>query len=329
MALAIPSVGHYVYAMTAISDSTSSPPLPAGSLPTASIDDIRYLIVFAKVAEAGSFSRAAGALGLSTATASQHVTRLETRLGTALLYRNTRKLSLTADGERLLETARAMLVLYEQALPEFPKQASRSQMLRVAMPAILHRSPLMTALAGFMAMRCDVKLHLHSSENRNDLVGESIDVAFRAGALADSGLRSRLVFAIDRITVAAPGLLRSHASLTHPLELANLPWIGLSMRPNERRYVHRSGAAEQFSYTPRIIVDSVEAAYELCKRGLGIAAPPRFLVAEDSQAVEMVHVLPEWALDPLPVHAVWPPNLSRHSLAHALVESVCESLVAG
>ena len=75
------------------------------------IDDIRYLIVFAKVAEAGSFSLGADALGLTTATTSAHVSRLERRLGTALLYRNTRKLSLTQDGAAVLETAKGMLAV--------------------------------------------------------------------------------------------------------------------------------------------------------------------------------------------------------------------------
>ncbi|MEZ0534135.1 LysR family transcriptional regulator [Enterobacter sp. KB-221C9] len=69
------------------------------------IDDIRYLIVFAQIAEAGSISGGAEALGLTTATASTHLSKLEKNLGCALLYRNTRKLSLTHDGANLLETA--------------------------------------------------------------------------------------------------------------------------------------------------------------------------------------------------------------------------------
>lgn len=79
------------------------------------IDDIRYLIVFAKIVERGSISGGAAALGLTTATASTHLSRLEKNLNSALLYRNTRKISLTQDGISLLETARSMLELYERA----------------------------------------------------------------------------------------------------------------------------------------------------------------------------------------------------------------------
>ena len=78
------------------------------------IDDIRYLIVFAKIVERGSISGGAAALGLTTATASTHLSRLEKNLNSALLYRNTRKISLTQDGISLLETARSMLELYEK-----------------------------------------------------------------------------------------------------------------------------------------------------------------------------------------------------------------------
>ncbi|MCS5969348.1 LysR family transcriptional regulator [Klebsiella variicola subsp. variicola] len=105
------------------------------------IDDIRYLIVFAKIVERGSISGGAAALGLTTATASTHLSRLEKNLNSALLYRNTRKISLTQDGISLLETARSMLELYEKGVIEF-KQRSISTVgkLRISLPAVFKRS---------------------------------------------------------------------------------------------------------------------------------------------------------------------------------------------
>lgn len=97
------------------------------------IDDIRYLIVFAKIVESGSVSGGAAALGLSTATASAHLSRLEKNLNSALLYRNTRKLSLTQDGESVLETARSMLELYEKGVIEFKQRSvSTAGKLRIS-----------------------------------------------------------------------------------------------------------------------------------------------------------------------------------------------------
>lgn len=313
-----------------MSTATTNPPstLPDGTLPAATIDDIRYLVVFAKVAECGSFAGAARALGLSTATTSQHVSRLEARLGAALLYRNTRNLSLSADGARLLETAQSMLALYEQGLLGFRQRSHAGSQLRIALPAVLLRSPLLPALAACMRAHPDVRFHLQSTDLRNDLIDESIDLAFRIGDLADSGLRARTVFSLQRCVVASPSLLHPGALPSHPTQLADLPWIGLSMRPHERHFVHASGEVCHFRYAPRIQVDSVELAYQLSKQGLGLAAPPDFLVQTDPSHDALIRLLPEWSLEALPVHAVWPANLSKRSLAYSVLESVNAALAS-
>jgi DNA-binding transcriptional LysR family regulator len=159
------------------------------------IDDIRYLIVFAKVAEAGTFSAGAEALGLTTATASAHVSRLERNLGTALLYRNTRRLSLTRDGEAVLETARGMLSLYQSGVVAFKSApAGAREALHVAIPAALMDGPFMAALATFVVAHPDLDISLRCRDSREDIVGESIDLAFRIGELADSSLKARKVF---------------------------------------------------------------------------------------------------------------------------------------
>lgn len=102
------------------------------------IDDVRYLIIFAKVAELGSLTGAADALDLSVSTVSSHLSRLETNLNAALFYRNTRKITLTSEGASLLNTASAMLELYEQGMLEFKQRTvSTTQTLRVAVPAVL------------------------------------------------------------------------------------------------------------------------------------------------------------------------------------------------
>jgi len=303
-----------------------SPRPAAGSLPSTSIDEVRQLLVFAKVADCGSFAAAAKALGLSTATTSQHVNRLERRLGTALLYRSTRKLSLSDDGARLLETAQSMLALYEHSLLGFHARSHAGAQLRIALPAVLLRSPLLRALSECMREHAEVRFHVHSADTRSDLIGESIDLAFRIGELTDSGLKAREILRLQRCVVAAPSVLEGPAPPLHPRELAQLPWIGLSMRAHERRFVHASGEEFSFRYTPRVQVDSVELAYELAKQGLGLAAPPDFLLQSDPEGARLQRLLPEWSLPPLPVHALWPGNVGRHSLAHVVVEAVAERL---
>ena len=292
------------------------------------IDDIRSLIIFAKVAEHGSLSGAADALDLAVSTVSAQLSKLEVNLGAALLYRNTRKLTLTGDGEKLLETAGAMLALYEQGMLEFRERAvSMAQSLRVAVPAVLLGcAPFMAALARFSAQFGEASVELRCSDLREDVVGDGFDVAFRIGGLADSTLKARPVFSFARVVVASPALLAGAGRPRHPDDLAALPWIGLSMLPNQRTFTHAGGESRTIRYTPRISADSVEASYQLALHGAGLAAPPLFRAEEALASGALLRMLPEWSIAPLTVHAVWPGNMSASSLAYRLIRQLHDTL---
>lgn len=291
------------------------------------IEDIRYLIVFAKVAEAKSLSRAAELLELSPATVSAHLSRLEANVGAALLYRNTRKLSLTSEGAVLLETARAMLQLYEEGLIDFRKRAiSSSASLKVSAPAILLScAEFMRTLGGFLAEHPDLRLEIGFSDRRQDVIGEGLDIAFRIGDLPDSALRAKPIFRLQRQLVAAESLLARQGRPEHPGQLADMPWIGLSMRASSRSFINAQGERAEVRYTPRISTDSVEASYRLAKLGLGLAAPPAYLLHADRDDPP-VAVLPGWRLDPLDVHAVWPSNLASNGMAYRLINRLYEAM---
>ncbi|KMN81531.1 LysR family transcriptional regulator, partial [Chromobacterium violaceum] len=114
------------------------------------IDELRALAVFAKTTETGSFRAAARALGLAPSVVSHHVSQLESRLGVALLYRSTRRLSLTPDGQALYGHAQAMLQAAETGLNELAGRAIEpAGTLRLSLPAFFARGPLTTSLAAF------------------------------------------------------------------------------------------------------------------------------------------------------------------------------------
>jgi DNA-binding transcriptional LysR family regulator len=288
------------------------------------IDDIRYLIIFAKIVEKGSLTAAAEELDLSVSTVSAHLSKLEANLGVALIYRNTRKFALTADGENMLETARAMLDLYEKGLLEFRRRAvSTARTLRIAVPSVLLAyRPFMQEVAQFAAQFKDASLQLLCSDVREDIVGDGVDVAFRIGGLPDSTLRAKSLFAFERVLVANPALLEGAGLLLHPEQLAGMPWIGLSMMPSQRSFTHANGETCTIRYAPRVTVDSVEAAYQLALTGVGLAAPPAFRAGADLAARALVRVVPEWSLAPLTVHAVWPGNMPSTSLAFRLINGL-------
>lgn len=288
------------------------------------IEDIRYLIVFAKIAEVGTISGGAEALGLTAATASLHLSKLEKNLGTALLYRNTRKFSLTHDGAKLLETAQSMLALYEKGVIEFKQRSiSTNNNLRISIPAVFINSEFTQHIAMFIKEHPNVSLNISCDDSRKDIIGESIDVAFRIGELPDSSLKARHLFLLPRRVVASKEFLEEHKPIRHPRDLEQMQWIGLTMRPNTRQFQHaHTGEKVEIKYTPRVCVDNVEASYRLARLNAGFAAPPNYLSDEGIRRNEVTAVLPEWTLEPLKVYAIWPPNLSTSSIAYTLIHSI-------
>jgi DNA-binding transcriptional LysR family regulator len=291
------------------------------------IEDIRYLIVFAKIAEVGSISGGAEALGITTATASLHLSKLEKNLCSALLYRNTRRISLTHDGAILLETAKSMLELYEKGFIEFKQRSTLiKKNLRISIPAVFINSGFTQHIAMFIKKYPDVRLSISCNDRCNDIIAESIDVAFRIGDLPDSSLKARHLFLLPRQVIASREYLAECEPVRSPRDLERMKWIGLTMRPNRRLFRHKkSGEEVEIKYTPNVCVDNVEASYQLARLKAGLAAPPNYLSDEGIRHNEVIAVIPEWTLEPLKVYAVWPPNVSIHSVAYTFIKTIHDS----
>ncbi len=282
------------------------------------LDDVKHLLAFATVVDNGSFGRAAEELGVSPASVSLYVARLEKRLGVALLYRNTRRFSLTEDGERTYACAKEMLALYANTIGD--GGGNHSARLKLSVPATFADSPYMDAISAFSQQHPDVSLTVLCSDRHADLVADSVDVAIRVGSLPDSSLKAKRITTLARTVVASPSLLQRSAPITHPDDLQAIPWIGLLMRPDRRTFTHTGGEQVTIRYRPRINVDNVNAAYALTKNGVGLSAPPTYIARDGIARGLVTEVLPEWSLEPLDVFAVWPANLPRDSAAHRLVD---------
>lgn len=286
------------------------------------LDDLRPLAVFAKTVEAGSFRAAARQLGLSPSVVSHHVAQLESRLGLALIYRSTRRLSLTVDGTQLYQHAHAMLAAAEAGLNAMNDRAVEPVgELSISLPAFLASGPLMPQLTAFIERHPRVRLHMDFSDEKQDLIAQGIDLAIRIGALQDSALKAVRLLDLPRTLVAAPALLQGRAPQT-PAELTRLDWIGIRMRPGPRRFRHEDGQEVEIEIEPRVEVNSIEASRQLSIAGLGLCSPPTFLVADDLAAGRLVQVLPEWRVPTLGIYAVWPPNAGRDGLSRRLVAAL-------
>ncbi|MBB5016838.1 DNA-binding transcriptional LysR family regulator [Chitinivorax tropicus] len=284
------------------------------------LDELRAMAVFAKTVELGSFRAAAAALGLAPSVVSHHISQLEKRLGAALLYRSTRRLSLTAAGEQLFEATQAMLHAASVGLDAIAAQTQAPVgRLRVTLPAFFAPSKVLDAIAAFAQQYPKVSLSMQFSDAKQDLVKDGLDLAIRVGALADSALKSRQLFTMRRVLVASPAYLQHRPAPTHPEALQDWDWIGLSIRANRKQWRSPAGEAAELGFAPRIVVDSLAAVCALARAGMGLATPPRFMVEQDLLAGGLIEVLPDWQVTPLDVFAVWPGNAPAHGLTQRLV----------
>lgn len=285
------------------------------------LDELRQIAIFAKTVDHGSFRAAAKALRLSPSVVSHHVGQLEEHLGTALLYRSTRKLALTADGERLLVAARAMLDAAESGLQELSTQTDNpTGVLRLTIPAVLAPSMLMQRFANFGARYPQVQLSLDFSDARRDLIADGFDIAIRAGNMDDSSLKAQKLFEFERRLVASPDYLEQHSKAKSPDDLSEWDWMELSPIWN-KKLEFRKGRKRIEAQKKRIVVsaNNTQALSQLASAGAGIAVVPEFLAERYVMAGELVYVLPDWTVDPISVYAVWPPNAPRNGLIKKLV----------
>ena len=286
------------------------------------LDQLRQIAIFAKTVDHGSFRAAARDLRLSPSVVSHHVTQLEQALGTALIYRSTRKLSLTPDGERLLAAARTMLEAAESGLQEVSSQRQQpSGMLRVTVPAVLAQSELVDRMARFAIGFPNVRLSLDFSDVRRELIGDGFDVAIRMGWLEDSSLKARKLFDVRRCLVAAKTYLEERPEPVTPEDLADWEWIELAP-VRHRKPEFRNGSRRVAIARPdtRISVNDAQALYRLTRLGAGLAIIPDFLIEADVSAGELQLVLPKWAVPEVGVYAVWPSNAPRDGLVKHFVE---------
>ncbi len=284
------------------------------------LDTLRPMAVFAKTVEAGSFRAAATALRLSPSVVSHHIAQLEARLGVALLYRSTRRLSLTREGEQLFQAARKMSAAAESgidALSNLIRQPAGE--LRITAPAVLGNASLVEDLAAFAREYPRIRLSLSFSDVRQDMISGGFDVAIRMGWMKSSNLKSKKLFEVRRILVAAPSYVSARPRARKPSDLANWEWLHLTPLVHAATFRRKSATPTKIDFTPRITVDDAVALYRLSKTGLGLAMVPEFLASNDLATGNMKLVLPGWDIETLNVYAVWPPNAPRTSLTMRLV----------
>jgi len=290
------------------------------------IDRLRQMAIFAKTIDHGSFRGAARELRLSPSVVSHHVSQLEESLGVALIYRSTRKLTLTSEGHRLLAATHKMLEAVEGELVDLSVSANApSGELRVTIPSVLSQSNFTNQIAAFSKTYPRIKLFLDFSDTRRALIDDGFDIAIRMGPKAKNTAASRKLFSVERKLVGSADYLSSRPVPDGPKDLIGWDWLALTPAQNVPLEFGKSGSI-QATIKPEahIFANDAQALYRLARAGAGLAIVPDFLAREDVEAGSMRYVLPDWKLRAIDVFAAWPANAPKHGLIHLALDALSQ-----
>src|SRR5512146_1913242 len=268
------------------------------------------LLLFARVADAGSFSRAAASAGLPKSTLSRRIAALEAQLGERLLLRTTRRLAVTEFGRSVLEHARQIAADVEAAASLAQhRQAEPAGRLRVSMPSDIGQLVLVAVLAQFVARHPAIRLELDLSPRRVDLIGENFDLALRMGELPDDAtLAARRLAVFSHGLYAAPAYLARRGTPSEPEALMEHDALCLLGRNGEPARWRLARAEARWEGLPpaRVSANAPEMLLRLARAGAGIAGIGDHFAEPYVRGGELVPVLADWQLPPATAWAVFP-----------------------
>lgn len=288
---------------------------------------------FSRVAELGSFTRAADELGLSRAMVSTHIQRLEQRFGLRLLNRTTRKVALTPAGTDYLGHCRrvfAELAAAEETLRRGKEQPTGR--ICVDVPGSFGRHILLPALPDFLARYPGIEVALRFNERVADLVKEGVDLAVRAGTVTDPNLVARRVSGSRWITCASPVYLARHGRPQTIAELADHVLIG-SIPPGgtlPRPWLFADDAMPPVELPFRLTVNEAEAVMLAAANGVGITQTMDLLAARELVDGNLVAILTEHTRLGPPLSIVHTPaaeRLARVRVFSEFLRGLCEYVV--
>jgi DNA-binding transcriptional LysR family regulator len=292
-------------------------------------DQLAAMRAFARVVEAGTFTRASESLGMPKATLTKLIQMLEAHLRTRLLNRTTRRVTVTADGAAYYERAvRLLSDLDELDGSMTTSQAMPKGRIRIDVSAPLAMLIIIPALPDFHARYPDIQLDIGVTDRPVNLIAENVDCVVRGGEITDQSLIARRIAELQFITCAAPSYLERHGEPQSPSDLEKDHYLVGYFSPH---------TGQRWPMTFRLNGDAVEvtgryiasfndgtAYVAAALAGLGVVQVPLFMVQEHILEGRLQPILRKWVGEIMPLHVVYPPNRHLSAKLRILVDWLVE-----
>jgi DNA-binding transcriptional LysR family regulator len=298
------------------------------------MNDFRY---FVTIVERGGFTSAGQALGLPTSTLSYRIKQLEERLGTVLLLRSPRKLSLTDAGDEFYRHALATVKNAAEAEHAMRNRLSDAVgVLRYTTAPIVSQFILPPIVNSFMSKYPKVNLVQHVANQYVDIVDERFDLAIRlhTAPLPDSNLIQKNLARIPWSLFASPSYLSAWGEIKNPGDLARHQILLFSNDGSQTRlslHDKGTGRVEQISVTPRLLSSCMTSLKDAARAGMGITALPAYLCGPEVRRGELVKILPAWIADDSRLTALMPYRVGQSAAVRAFIDHValsCQEVIS-
>jgi len=294
------------------------------------MDTLISMKVFTTVAAAGSFTEAADRLDMSRAMVSKYVSSLEDHLGTRLLNRTTRRLSLTESGSAYFERCLQIISDVQEAEQEAGNLTSTPRgTLKISMPFAYGLHRLGPLVADYAALHSEVKLDISLSDRYVDLIEEGFDLAVRIGVLPESRLIARKLGVARSVVCASPEYLRQRGSPASPADLAHHACLGYSYTNSGNEWhLKKDGVEKVIHIAGTIKANNGDMLRLAALNGAGLILQPLFIVDEDLQAGRLVQVLHDYTSNEYGIYAVYPSRKHLSAKVRTFVDFLVSRLSA-
>jgi DNA-binding transcriptional LysR family regulator len=292
------------------------------------LDDFFY---FAKVVEHGGYASASRALHIPKSRLSRHVTALEARLGVRLVNRSTRRFAVTEIGHDVQRHAVAMVAEADAAVEavEFARAEPRG-LIKVSCPVSIAQTAMATILPEFLARYPSIRVQLHASNRRVDVINEGFDLSLRVRAKpsGEDGLIMRAFGESSEVLVASRAYLEQAGRIERPEQLAERSTLGFAPEAERQTWelFGPDGGSIKVEHSPRLVCHDFVLLRATVLAGLGIALLPESVVRSDLQENRLERVLVDWTLPMGVVHVVFPSRRGQLPAVRALIDYLAERL---